>query len=746
MRRVFAYSFVLALVCALLTARAEAQTPITFQYFYDETGQLTRVVDSTGVVIEYVYDAVGNMLEIKRFSVPGGQLTIFSLTPQQGRVGSTVMIQGQGFSTTLAENGVRFNGTPAGVISATANSLSVLVPVGALTGPVSVTVGSTTAISPNSFTVLPALPLITSIAPRVFDSSRPPLGLQVRGSSLAGSSFAVVPAFVPSSVAFGTPQIDSTGTFAELPITIAANARGTFVLVATNNLGSSDAFPNAGNTLALINAQDEVDSDGDGFPDGLEELFGSDPSNPASVPDLRSAGELLSGAVAVANTFVTSPTPLTILSAAVAVANTFVTSPGPQELLGAAVAVANTFVTSSGPQELLSAAVAVSNTSVGGTSQQTIGPTVSILNSISSTTLTSQSTLSLPRGAAINPLIVDMQGLSIVLDQPRGGVALVEGRTITVHAVVVGPQPVERVDFFVNGRLFATDATLPYELTFMVPAGITSLTFGAAVRDVQGSEAEAVPVAVSVQPDPLTTITGRVVDAAGNAVRGAVVDLLSAGLQAEFFEFTQPLVTLPDLAGQTVDHVMRVTAVNVRNPTGVFGIDPFGSHLAPDYAARFSGWIAITTAGAHQFFLGAHEGARLKIAGVTIVDIATGTGEFQEGSAVINLVPGLAPIEITYYEGVGNAELQLSFAPPDGERRVVPPSSLVPAALPFVTATDASGTFTFMGVPTALDSVQVRAAATVNNQAVSASMSLIKSLPQAAVTTGDIVLTVQQQR
>ena len=33
------------------------------RYFYDDGGQLQKVVDSTGVVLEYVYDPVGNRLE-----------------------------------------------------------------------------------------------------------------------------------------------------------------------------------------------------------------------------------------------------------------------------------------------------------------------------------------------------------------------------------------------------------------------------------------------------------------------------------------------------------------------------------------------------------------------------------------------------------------------------------------------------------------------------------------------------------
>ena len=43
-----------------------AQVPTSFQYFYDDNGQLIKAVDSAGIVIEYVYDEVGNMLQIKR--------------------------------------------------------------------------------------------------------------------------------------------------------------------------------------------------------------------------------------------------------------------------------------------------------------------------------------------------------------------------------------------------------------------------------------------------------------------------------------------------------------------------------------------------------------------------------------------------------------------------------------------------------------------------------------------------------
>ena len=104
-------------IIVLIISSLGAQVPMTFQYFYDDTGQLVKVVDSTGVVIEYMYDAVGNMLEIKRSNVVLGVLAIFSFTPLRAAPLTLVTIQGQGFSGTPAANIVRFGGISARVVS-----------------------------------------------------------------------------------------------------------------------------------------------------------------------------------------------------------------------------------------------------------------------------------------------------------------------------------------------------------------------------------------------------------------------------------------------------------------------------------------------------------------------------------------------------------------------------------------------------------------------------------------------------
>ena len=141
-----------------------AQSSVSVQYVYDSLGRLTKVVDPSGNVATYNYDAVGNLLSITRTTSSPSALAIFGFSPAQGSVGQAVAIQGQNFSATPSANTVQFNGTAATVTAATANSLTVTVPAGATTGPITVTVGSATATSGSNFTVVSA-PVITSVSP-----------------------------------------------------------------------------------------------------------------------------------------------------------------------------------------------------------------------------------------------------------------------------------------------------------------------------------------------------------------------------------------------------------------------------------------------------------------------------------------------------------------------------------------------------------------------------------------------------
>ncbi len=295
---------VLVFTAGLLTVDLGAQEPYGSSNVHDAARQLIRVLKSDNVTLEYVYDATGNLLEIRRTTITG--LAILGFTPQKGPAGITVTIQGQGFSSTPAANDVRFNGTAATVLSASPSLLTVPVPTGVTTGLITVTVGAETATSSEPFTVV-ASPVILGISPHLAASNAGgPVAstLQVTGANLTGSTFAFLPAIVPPALTIDSASIDPPGTSATLGLTIAAEAAGSFTLVVTNGAGSSSAFPSSANTITILegtldpdgdgltNAQEvslgtdpfRADTDGDGFSDGMEVTAGSNPLDPQSTP------------------------------------------------------------------------------------------------------------------------------------------------------------------------------------------------------------------------------------------------------------------------------------------------------------------------------------------------------------------------------------------------------------------------------------------------------------------------------
>ena len=106
-------------------------------YVYDDVGRLTGVIDAPGDSAGYRYDAAGNLVGIQR-AAPGGP-AITSFAPAAGGIGAAVTISGTGFGAGAGDNKVTFNGVPAAVISSTATRLVATVPVGAATGPLTVT-------------------------------------------------------------------------------------------------------------------------------------------------------------------------------------------------------------------------------------------------------------------------------------------------------------------------------------------------------------------------------------------------------------------------------------------------------------------------------------------------------------------------------------------------------------------------------------------------------------------------------
>lgn len=128
------------------------------RYFYDPLGRLIGEVNPQGEIAFYDYDAVGNLLSIRRQPI-SGQVGITFVNPPAGTVGSRVELFGAGFSLVPSENQIDFNGVSAPVLSVSSNSLTTTVPAGATSGPITVVTPLGTAPSPQPFTVLGTITL-----------------------------------------------------------------------------------------------------------------------------------------------------------------------------------------------------------------------------------------------------------------------------------------------------------------------------------------------------------------------------------------------------------------------------------------------------------------------------------------------------------------------------------------------------------------------------------------------------------
>lgn len=136
-------------------------------YVYDANGRLLAVTNDAGESARYVYDVMGNILKVDRLAAD--QLALFAFTPGRGVSGMQVRLMGNAFSANPGANVVRFSGATASVINASNNELVVIVPAGAVTGPISVTVGDQSATSSTDFVVdqNSRVPRIDGVSPEV---------------------------------------------------------------------------------------------------------------------------------------------------------------------------------------------------------------------------------------------------------------------------------------------------------------------------------------------------------------------------------------------------------------------------------------------------------------------------------------------------------------------------------------------------------------------------------------------------
>lgn len=139
----------LVIVCTTLPSSATAQQGGITTYVHDDNGRLHAVISPAGDAVVYEYDAVGNIIAIRRLT--RDSLAILSFSPHEGLPGDQVTFIGIGFGRGVTD--VSFNGASAVVVSVTPSKVVAIVPQTATTGLISITTPNDSVSTVTSFAI-----------------------------------------------------------------------------------------------------------------------------------------------------------------------------------------------------------------------------------------------------------------------------------------------------------------------------------------------------------------------------------------------------------------------------------------------------------------------------------------------------------------------------------------------------------------------------------------------------------------
>jgi hypothetical protein len=95
---------------------------------------------------------------------------------------------------------------------------------------------------------------------------------------------------------------------------------------------------------------------------------------------------------------------------------------------------------------------------------------------------------------------------TVSITTPQNGESTTQGSRLPISIKATDDVQVDRVELIVNGVTVIEDVAAPYNITYTVPRGATSLTIQARAYDTGGNNTASAPVTVNVFPDPPPTI------------------------------------------------------------------------------------------------------------------------------------------------------------------------------------------------------------------------------------------------
>lgn len=196
----------------------------------------------------------------KKDSPPPDLTPVIShFNPTEAPEGGTVVITGRHFAEVKENNEVKFNGTKATVVEASATELTVTVPEKAGSGKITVTVGGQSVTSAANFTVNATAPAITAFSP---EKGEPEVEVTITGSRFVSDSKVYFGGVEATAVTF----VSNTTLKAKVPAeAITGNLKVTAGTLEAVSAADFKAAPRINNFTASAEEGQEVTITGANF-------------------------------------------------------------------------------------------------------------------------------------------------------------------------------------------------------------------------------------------------------------------------------------------------------------------------------------------------------------------------------------------------------------------------------------------------------------------------------------------------
>jgi hypothetical protein len=160
---------------------------------------------------------------------------------------------------------------------------------------------------------------------------------------------------------------------------------------------------------------------------------------------------------------------------------------------------------------------------------------------------------------------------TVSITSPQNNEVALEESKLPITVNASDDVQVVAVNLLVNGQVVATDTSSPYQFSYSVPKGASWLTLSATAVDLAGNTGTAADVSINVIPDPLTTVTGRVVDVNQSPMPNVAVTTDSGLTTTSALDGTFSISNVPTVLGN----------IQVSAETMIGGMNYSGSSIKP---------------------------------------------------------------------------------------------------------------------------------------------------------------------